>query len=471
MEKEILKVWSPQPKQKMALECPADEIFYGGAKGGGKSDFLLGDFLRNLKYGPDHRGILFRRTYSELEELQVRANQIYPRLGAHFQGTSVKSGSRVWVFPSGSTLKMRYLDNDKDVQRYQGHQYTWIGFDELSEWPRDYCYIFMFSCARSPKGVPVCIRATGNPGRVGHGWLKLRFIDNKIPMKLYWDPEMKMYSTFIPAKLEDNLILMKNDPGYEARLKALRATMPHLYRAFREGDWDIAAGAAFEEFRRDKHLIHPIPIEPEWFRFCSFDWGYARPYSIGWWAVTFEGRLVRYREMYGCAKDPYTGRPLHDTGVKKGSKQLAKESWEISVAEGCKDMVADPQIFYTQDDNPTIADNFTNVGWNMVKANNDRVSGLARVHDYMKSEGSDGLPLMLIFETCYAFIRTVPVLAVDEKNPEDVDTRGEDHVYDETRYAVTSKFTREPPRERIDITHPFGVPEDRDYDPRTWEMK
>jgi len=437
---EIEKVWSPQPKQKIALECPADELFYGGAKGGGKSDFLLADFLRGVKYGKDHRGILFRKTYNELEELQARAYEIYPRLGAHFVGTSAIKDSRSWQFPGGSVLKMRYLEREQDVHKYQGHQYIWMGFDELTNWPRSYCYIWMFSCLRSPKGIPVSVRASGNPGSVGHVWVKDRFIDDKLPFELYWDDVLKMNRTFIPAKLDDNLKMMEKDPGYETRLKALP---PHLYRAYREGDWDIFAGQIFEEFNRAKHLIPPTAIDPSWRRACSFDWGYARPYSIGWWAVTHEGRPIRYREMYGCAVDEITGRPKHDVGVKMSASVLAKKAWDISVAEGCKDMVADPSIWTkvkkTEEDQ-SIAEIFEGVGWNMIKGKNDRVSGLARVHDYLKGIASDGKPLMLIFDTCHAFIRTIPVLVVDETNPEDLDTTGEDHVYDETRYFMMSEF-------------------------------
>lgn len=437
---EIENVWSPQPKQQIALKCPADELFYGGAKGGGKSDFLLADFLRGVKHGADHRGILFRKTYNELEELQARAYEIYPRLGAHFVGASAIKESRSWRFPSGATLKMRYLERDKDVHGYQGHQYTWMGFDELTNWATDYCYIWMFSCLRSPKGVPVSIRASGNPGNVGHVWVKARFIDGKVPFELHWDEKLKMNRVFIPAKLDDNIILREKDPGYEERLRALP---PHLYRAYREGDWDIFAGQVFEEFNREKHVIPPTSIDPSWRRFCSFDWGYAKPYSIGWWAVTHEGRFIRYREMYGCEVDKDTGRPKHDVGIKKAASTLAKEAWDISVAEGCHDMVADPSIWTkikkTESDQ-SMAEIFAAVGWNMIKGKNDRISGLARVHDYLKGIASDGKPLMLVFENCYAFIRTMPVLVVDEKNPEDLDTTGEDHVYDEVRYAVMSTF-------------------------------
>ena len=467
----IERVWSPQPKQEIALECPADELFYGGAKGGGKSDFLLADYLRGLKYGVDWRGILFRRTYNELEELQARAYEIYPKLGAEFVGTSAIKESRAWHFPNGATLKMRYMERFQDVHAYQGHQYTWMGWDELTNWPDDRCYVWMLSCLRSPKGIPVCVRASGNPGNVGHVWVKDRFIDSKIPFELYWNDELKMYSTFIPAKLDDNIILMEKDPGYETRLKALPE---HLYRAYREGDWDIFAGQVFEEFSREMHVVKPCAINPSWRRFCSFDWGYARPYSIGWWAVTNEGRFIRYREMYGCAFDEITGRPKHDVGNKKPASELARESWDISVAEGCTTMIADPSIWYKQTEAPTVADIFEGVGWTMIKANNDRISGLAKMHDYMKNIASDGKPLILIFDTCHAFIRTIPVLVVDETKLEDIDTKGEDHVYDETRYALMSDYAFV----EHDVHEPLSVyesmqDEDRyykEYNPLTWGL-
>ena len=458
MDKKLYTVWQPQPKQRMALNCPADELFYGGAKGGGKSDFLLADFLTHLDYGAAHRGIMFRRTYDELAELQIRANEIYPELGGRYA-----SGEKMWHFPKGATLRMRYLDRDQDVHHYQGHQYTWLGFDELTNWPRDKGYVWMFSCARSPHGVPVSIRASGNPGNVGHQWVKQRFIDGKIPMHMYYNAEQKMTSTFIPAKLEDNLILIMKDPQYETRLKALP---PHLYRAYRNGDWDIFAGQAFEEYRRDKHVIHPIPLDPSWRRFCSFDWGYARPYSIGWWAVTNEGRLIRYREMYGCEPGK------HDVGIKKAQSQLARESWNISVAEGCDTMVVDPSIFNKPGEAPTVAETFQAVGWNIIKGENDRKSGLARVHDYMKQTGPDGQPLLMVFDTCHAWIRTIPTLVVDEKNPEDLDTTGEDHAYDETRYAVMSKMALQPHvlKPVVDMGHMYGPAASQDYDPLRWEM-
>ena len=426
-EREI--IWSPQPRQELALTCPAFELFFGGAAGGGKTDFLLADFLDGIDYGKHHKGILFRKTYPEFEEIIDRSRDLFLPLGASYNESKSK-----WTFPSGSTLKFRALERDADVHKYQGHQYTWIGFDELPNWATPYCYVYMFSRCRSGEGLPCRIRGTGNPGSPGHVWVKNRFINNSVAEQIYTDPETELTRCFIPSLLDDNQILMLNDPDYEKRLLLLP---PHLQRALRYGDWDVFSGQVFEEFNRQKHVIRPIPLDPSWTRFCSMDWGYAKPYSIGWWCVTSDGRLIRYREMYGCVPGEL------NTGVKRPANEVAKEAWDLSVAEGCNIMVADPACWSKIDDTLSIAEKFSAVGWTMEKANNDRISGLIALHDHMKLKAEDGRPMLLVFEHCHAFIRTIPELIADEKRPEDIDTTGEDHVYDESRYAIMSRQSKQ----------------------------
>jgi hypothetical protein len=461
MENEKKILWQPQPKQRIALECPIYELFYGGARGGGKSDFLVLDFLQDVGkgYGDDWKGVLFRRTYSELEELIFRAHQIFPEAGGTYH-----ESKRTWTFPDGETLKFRFLERDSDVHKYQGHQYSWIGFDELTNWATDYCYIYMHSCARSAAGVPVRIRASGNPGSTGHLWVKARFIDPMPPYHVYTDPETGLKRVFIPARLEDNLILKKNDPQYLGRLKM---QPKHLQRAYIEGDWNIFAGQVFEEIRREKHFIKPVAIEPYWYRFAALDWGYTKPFSIGWYAVTGDGRLIRYREYYGCEKY----KP--NVGIKKPAAEVAKEAWEMSVAEGCIDMVADPSCWAKmgkakRDEPQSIAEEFEKVGWRMERGVNDRKSGLQLMHNLLQAEGHDGLPMLIVFETCYAWIRTIPTLVHSERDPEDVDTDGEDHVYDETRYAVMSSFARQRQKSKRRISD-YKKPQRTDWDPLTWK--
>ena len=443
--------WSPQPKQELALKCPATELFYGGAAGGGKSDFLLADFLQGAdRYGKHWKGILFRKTTSELEELQARAKELFEPQGARYCGTGTKDGSNMWKFPNGATLKMRYLENEKDVQHYIGHQYTWVGIDELGNYPTPYCWLMLKSRLRSPYGVPCYIRGTANPGGSGHGWIKQRFIDDHIPNQIFYikNPmadgrEVIDTACFIPSTLDDNIILMKNDPQYEARLMSLPS---HLARALRYGDWSVFEGQVLDSFRPDIHVCKPFTLaQGEWFRFCSMDWGWSKPYSIGFYAVNSTGRIVRYRELYGCKDGEY------NVGVKKSAKALAAEAWEYAVTDGIKDMVADPAIWTDQkieDESKSIEQVFTDAGFNMIKANNDRVNGLVMVDDIFKQTiDENGTPMFQVFNTCKAFIRTIPLLTPNPNHPEDIDTKLEDHVYDDHRYAMMSDFIAHP------ITH------------------
>ena len=446
--------WRPQPKQALALRCPATELFYGGAAGGGKSDWLLGDYLQGADlYGRFWRGILFRMTYDELEELQLRANELYTPQGARFVGKGAREGSNIWIFPNGATLKLRYLENEKDVRHYIGHQYTWVGIDELGNYPTPYCWLMMKSRLRSAAGVPSYIRGTGNPGGVGHGWIKQRFMDDHIPNQIFYiETELngivsRDTACFIPSTLDDNQILTKNDPDYEKKLLSLPK---HIARALRFGDWSVFEGQVLESFRPNIHVCKPFLLEQgKWFKFCSMDWGWSKPYSIGFYAVNSLGRVIRYREMYGCVPDEY------NVGVKKTAKQLAQEAWAFAVTDGIKDMVADPAIWTDEkieSESKSIAQIFEEEGFNMVKANNDRVNGLVIVDAYFKQTVVDGekdgkpneIPMFQVFNTCKAFIRTIPMLTPNPNHPEDIDTKLEDHVYDDHRYALMSDFVAHP---------------------------
>jgi len=434
-------IWKPQRKQALALACPAFELFYGGAAGGGKSDFLLADFLQGVnEYGKHHRGIFFRRTVGELEEVLLRATELYIPLGAIARG--IGNGRPSFVFPSGARIKFRYLESDTDVTRYQGHQYTWIAFDELTNNPTDYPYTYMISRCRSPYGAACRVRTAGNPGGRGHGWVKQRFIDGIIPYEINHidvGDGKTMSRCYIPSTLDDNTVLTRNDPEYETRLRMLNNS---LYNALRYGNWDIADGCVFDEFSRDTHVVKPFTLKgAEWVKVCSMDWGYSRPYSIGWWAVNKDGRAVRYRELYGCEKGEA------NKGVKESALSVAQKAWELSQTEGVDTMIADPAVWGKMDkDDASIAEKFESVGWKMVKGNNDRLNGLQIMHDMLINTAEDGRPMLLIFNTCVDFIRTIPLLMPSPTRPEDVDSTMEDHIYDESRYFLMSDFVKHPIR-------------------------
>lgn len=415
------------------------------------------DFLRDAdQWGSQHRGVIFRQSYPQLEELLVRAKELYPLLGGEYSKTE-----KQWSFPSGATLKFRYIERDDDVLHYQGHAYSWVGWDELTQWPTDYPYRYLMSRVRSAAGAPVAVRSAANPGGPGHVWVRERFIDPAPAETIFYTPQGTT-AVFIPAKLEDNKILMDSDPDYEQRLGMLE---PHLYKALRDGDWNVFAGQVFEEFSTERHVVRPFPLDPQWRKFVSLDWGYSKPFSLGWWAVTGDGRLIRYKEWYGCVEGK------RDSGLKLSAREVADTAWEMSVPDGVTEMVADPAIWNNQGMDNTIADAFEQVGFTLEKGVNDRLSGLSRMHDLMKLEAHDGRPLLLVFDNCRAFIRTVPALVYDQKNFEDVDTTMEDHVYDEARYAMMSPMSRQTSRQGYMDYEEFNLPNlsDEDFfDPLDW---
>lgn len=464
--------WEPQPgpqSEAMGLRW-VPELFYGGAAGGGKSDFLLGDFLRDVpKYGQHWRGILFRRTYPELEELLARSREIFPQTGAKWNEIR-----RTWTWPNGATLKLRYLERAADALRYQGHQYTWIGWDELTQWPTDYGYKYLRGRLRSAHDVPTKrIRAAANPGGPGHLWVKAYFID-PAPMgeELLTDDETGIERIFIPARLIDNTILTDSDPSYDARLAALGG---NLARAMRDGDWNIIEGAFFDTWSGEGNVCRPFTIPPDWTRFRSFDWGSAKPFSVGWWVIVSEptygetpggkrtllprGCLLRYREWYGCAGTPNEGLRMTAERVAEGI--LEREAGE-QIAYG----VADPAIF-SSDGGPSIAERMFKVGVRQRRADNKRVArhGAQGGWDQMRAriEGDGDGPMLVVFTTCRDFLRTVPVLQHDSINAEDLDSDMEDHAADEARYACMSR----PYERRIVVEKPVEPKGIRDM---TWDQ-
>jgi hypothetical protein len=460
--------WAPQPgPQTDALSATwCNELFYGGAAGGGKSDLLLGDFLQDVPtYGEAWQGVIFRRTYPELEELMGRAHDIFPSTGATWNEVH-----KTYRWPNGAWLKFRYLEQERHRQRYQGHQYTWIGWDELTQWATDKAYRYLRARLRSPHDVPTKrIRSAANPGGPGHHWVRSYFV-NPAPggYEVLEDRVTQMSRMFVPARLTDNLILVQADPGYAARLRGLGSEA--LVRAWLDGDWNIVEGAFFDCWS-EKMILPPVELPKDWLRFRSADWGSASPFSIGWWAVVQDdwrhprtkqtlprGALVRYREWYG-SKDPAAdgskGLKLMADQVGRGIVSREKSDPKLSYG------VLDPSTF-KQDGGPPIAEvmNMELINAKLVpfhEADNTRVSrrgskdrrGPMSGWDQMRSrmvgklDGTGepvGKPMVYCFSTCVASIRTIPVLQHDATNPEDLDNSGaEDHAADEWRYACSSR--------------------------------
>lgn len=436
--------WSPQPgpqTEAIAADwCP--ELLYGGAAGGGKSDYLLGDFQQDVPtYGPLWRGVLFRRTYPELQELIGRSQELYPQTGGVWY-----ESDKEWHWPNGAFLRMRYLERDPDCTRYQGHQYTWIGWDELTQWPTLFAYRYLRARLRSAGYVPTKrIRATANPGGLGHMAVKEYFIDpHPAGYKPIRDEKTGLERMFIPSRIQDNAILLANDPEYIRRLQGLGSDA--MVRAWLEGDWSVVDGAFFNEWSTQRHVLAPFEIPSDWTRFRSFDWGSARPFSIGWWAIASDvlrlgalciprGALIRYREWYGASSP--------NVGLKLTAEEVADGIVERSGKETYAYSVADPAIF-SQDGGPSIAERMANRKVVFRRADNKRVAqagamgGWDQVRARLKGD-EDGNPMLFFFSTCKDSIRTIPALQHDPSRPEDLDTDGEDHAADDTRYACMSR--------------------------------
>jgi hypothetical protein len=472
--------WEPQPgPQSSALSADwCDELFYGGERGGGKSDFQLGYQEDGaLTHEGKSRGIMFRKTYAELEELQARASEIFPNSGAVYKAATSAGYpfSNCWYWPNGATVKMRYIEHERDYGRYHGHQYTHISFDEVTEYATPQGLLKMLSTLRSPHGVHCTMRATGNPGGIGHGWVKDRYINGRTSYVPYKDPDTGFERMFVPSKTSDNRILMNADPEYRNRIKAATGGNEALRKAWLEGDWDIVAGAFFDCWSKSRHVVRPFEIPQHWMKFRSGDWGSAKPFSFGWWGVVSDdhkteeglilprGCMVRYREWYGIRRDDY-GQLQYNVGLKMTAEAVGGGIAAREIGDGPIEYgVLDPAAF-SQDGGPSLEERMR-VGGSAVwrRADNARVKqkGALGGWDQMRSRliGDDeGRPMVVCFSTCTDSIRTIPTMQHDKDKVEDVDTDGEDHAADEWRYACMSRPWTKPnpstslPRYRVQQT-------------------
>ena len=168
-------IFQPNPgPQTSFLAAVEREVLYGGSAGGGKSYAMLADPLRYMGH-PSFSGLLLRHTTEELRELIWKSQELYPKI---WPGIKWSERKMQWTAPSGARLWMSYLDREDDVLRYQGLAFSWIGFDELTQWATPYAWNYMRSRLRSTApDLPIYMRATTNPGGRGHHWVKKMFID------------------------------------------------------------------------------------------------------------------------------------------------------------------------------------------------------------------------------------------------------------------------------------------------------
>lgn len=472
-------VWTPQPKQQLFMERWEDEALYGGAAGGGKSDALVIEALRQVHI-PHYKALILRKTYPQLTELIDKTRNYYPRL---FPKAKYNDSRHVWTFPSGAKVVFGSMQHAKDRTNYQGKAYDFIGFDELTHFTAEE-YTYLFSRNRpNGAGTRVYMRATANPGGIGHGWVKERFITAGRPMQTIWDRVEVRYPDghtetrwksriFVPSSVFDNRILLENDPTYLDKL----AAMPEADRnALLYGDWDSFTGQVFTEWRNDSehyhdrvntHVIASFQIPRDWAVWCAMDWGYSRPFAVGWFAVDHERRLYHIREYYGCTGTPNEGVKMEPGAVAREVKRIEEEDPNLKGRKILR--VGDPAIWGTQG-TESIGALFERERVYFEKGDNARLDGKMQVHHRLAFD-ERGVPMLYVFSTCRNFIRTVPNLVYDESNVEDVDTDGEDHAYDMLRY-VCMKNPIAPPRRaerKTAVYDPLDINTGSAYDRYAW---
>lgn len=440
----------PTPKQLIFHTTDANEVLYGGAAGGGKSKAIVMDALaRCLKYRGT-QAYIFRRTYAELDDTIIaEAKRSYPPEICKYNATK-----REMHLVNGSIIKFRHCQNLDDMYLYRGAEIQWLYFDELTSFEEaQYDFICTRLRANIALGVQPIVRSASNPGGVGHGWVKTRFVDageyyQKIKKTVHsnaLNKDKEIITQYIPALATDNPHITQ-DYIFELEQKpeALRNAL--LY-----GHWDAFEGQVFVEWKNDPahyddhigtHVINPFPIPPHWNHFMSFDFGYSKPFSCGWWAVSPDGTAYRYREWYGWNGHANTGIMLTPRQIAEGIVQMEEEERREGVVI---QRVADPAIFDTSR-GESIAmqmEPFNSMtgkrsaGVIFEKGDNARLPGLAQFHERLRF-GADGKPKVQIFNTCKQFIRTIPNLPYSLTHVEDVDSNAEDHIFDESKYFFMS---------------------------------
>lgn len=484
-------VWAPQPQQAKLITCPVFETLFGGARGGGKSDGILGEWAAHAdEYGPNAIGLCVRRERTQLVELIERSKILYNPLLARFHEME-----KMWRFDNGARLRFAFLENDNDAQAYQGHSYSRVYVEEMGTFPNPDPIYKLMATLRSGAGVPCRFISTANPGGPGHLWIKQRYIDPAplgmkiLPTKFknpFTGEELTKERVFIPSKVTDNKYT--NTAEYIGNL--YMAGNEELVRAWLLGDWNVTLGAFFQEWDTRKHVIRTFDIPKHWTRFMSMDWGSSKPFSVGWWAVvpdeydtgsevTFKNwalmqepsmykdsrlylpknSLIRYREWYGNNKEN-TGNP--NTGMKLTAEEVAegivlKERVEPRNENNRAKLayrVIDPSAF-KEDGGPSIAERMGNHPYHVyfARADNSRIakSGAMGGWDQVRSrlKGEDGRPMIYFMDNCVDAIRTLPALQHDPNKIEDIDTTGEDHAPDEIRYACMSRPYSRPTGEDV----------------------
>ena len=420
----------PSEKQRLFMQAKEKYVIFGGARGGGKSWAVRWKAVLLCAKYPGIRVLIMRKSYPELLENHIKPLQT--QLAGVARYNSVTHEIR---FPNGSSIKFMFCSRANDLMKIQGHEYDVIAIDEATQMT-EYQIKTVMACLRGTNDYPKRMYMTCNPGGPGHQYIK------RLKDRRFRSDENPEDYIFIQSLVTNNKALMEKQPDYIEQLKA----QPLRQReAWLHGNWDVYEGQFFEEFRDDPdhyldrkytHVIPPFELPAGWRIYRSFDWGYARPFSCAWWAIDYDGVFYRILELYGCRQDH--GEDVPNEGVKWIDDKIFSEIARIEREHPwLKDKrvqgVADPSIWAGAENGISRYDTAARHRVYFEKGNNDRIPGWMQCH-YRLAFDENGYPMMYVFNTCRAFIRTIPLLTFDGNVAEDLDSSLEDHVADEWRY-------------------------------------
>lgn len=446
----------------MALLSEATEVLYGGAAGGGKSFLMRAAAILWCCAIPGLQVYIFRRISDDLVKNHMEGPKgfraLLAAMAADGWASIVEDEIRFW---NGAKIYLCHCKDAKDVYKYQGAEIHVLLIDELTHFTEQ-MYRFLRNRVRMV-GITLPAEYVGkfprilcgsNPGNIGHQFVKMGFIDavgDSMVIRQMPATEGGMRRQYIPAKLNDNPSMAEDDPGYEDRLSGLGSVA--LVAAMRDGDWDVVEGAFFDNWSSARHVVRPFEIPKAWPRIRAGDWGSAKPFSFGWYALVTDtyrteggiilprGCMVKYREWYGIKES--NGSFEANTGLKMTAEDVGRGIVFRDGKEEIDDAVLDPATF-AENGGKSIAERMQDEGAWFREADNTRVagkgalSGWDQVRARLNGDG-DGNPMLVFFSTCTHSIRTIPALQHDPLRPEDIDTDGEDHAADETRYACNSR--------------------------------
>lgn len=439
------------PKQGVAYASKATEILYGGSAGGGKSFFMRAAAIIWCAMIPGLNVYLFRRIHADLVKNHIEGSSGFRMLLAGWERDKlvkiVDDEIRFW---NGSKIFLCHCEHEKHRFKYLGAEIHVLLIDELTTFT-DTIYRFLRMRVRMTsikvpdqfKGCFPRILSGSNPGNIGHSWVKQSFLldgDSKVkPLDIRQMPDEEggMLRQYIPATLDDNPTMELEDPNYRKRIRGMGNAA--LVRAFEKGDWDAVVGSFLEGvWDEEQHVVEPFEIPATWKVWKSMDWGFAKPYSVGWYAMDPDGVIYRWRELYGYGGKADVGTREEASAVAAKIKLIEKHDERFGYEY--RQCPADSSIFSNIGAERSIGRIFRDHGVKWVeayKAPRSRINGAQLIIELLRAGK------FKVFRNCKHWIRTVPALMPDENNIEDVNTKMEDHAWDETRYALLQ--VRRPP--------------------------